>query len=122
MSLVNDALKRAKDAQRKGNTPAPGPQFRPAEPAAPAAKRINLFVPVAIGFIVIVGLIVVLQHGQKTVAREIAPKLAVPVEKVPAAKPVEIVALAPAPATPVASVIEKSSPAPASPTTCGGMP
>ena len=30
MSLINDALKRAKDAQQKSPPSAPGPQFRPA--------------------------------------------------------------------------------------------
>ena len=112
MSLVNDALKRAKDSQRKGNAPAPGPQFRPAEPTAPAAEGINLVVPVAIGLIVTVGLILVLQNRQKTVARESAPKPAAPAA-VPAAKPVEVAVSTPAPVAPAPAVAEKAASAPA---------
>jgi hypothetical protein len=114
MSLVNDALKRAKDAQRKGSAPAPGPQFRPAEPAAPAAKGLNLMVPVAIGLVAIIGLILVLQNRQKTVAREVTPqpKPVTPVTEAPVAKPVEVAVPTPVPAAPVLTVAEKPAPAP----------
>lgn len=114
MSLVNDALKRAKDAQRKGQAPAPGPQLRPAEPAAPAAQGTNLLMPVAVGLIVVVGLFIALQHRQKTVARESVPqpKAAAPVAQVPAPKPAEVAISAPAPAAPVAAVAAKSAPSP----------
>jgi MSHA biogenesis protein MshK len=113
MSLVNDALKRAKDAQRKGNAPAPGPQFRPAEPATPPAKGIGLIAPVAIGLVAIVGSILVLQNRQKTVARESAPqpKPTASVTTASAAKPAEVSVTVPAP---VAVVAEKpvATPAP----------
>lgn len=58
MSLINDALKRAKEAQ-KNQSPSPdsGPQLRPAEPAPDGKSNgVGLFLPIAI--LLAVGLMV----------------------------------------------------------------
>ena len=117
MSLVNDALKRAKEVQKKGQPEAPGPQFRPAEPAAAPARGIGMVVPVVIAGVAIVGLSVVLQNRHKTAAREsnVQPKPIPPVVAVQETKPPvrEVVAPVSAPAAPVVAVTEKPAPAPA---------
>jgi MSHA biogenesis protein MshK len=104
MSLVNDALKRAKDAQQKGPPSAPAPQLRPAE-AAPAEKRgMGMTVPLVIAVIAIAGLLFVWKNRHPAAAREAAAetKPAAPVNAAPATKlPVQSVAVStPAPAAP----------------------
>jgi len=45
MSLINDALKRASEAQQQAPPPSsPGPQFRPVEPG-PRLSRFGLLLP-----------------------------------------------------------------------------
>lgn len=57
MSLINDALKRAKQAQQENPPPTPPLQFRPVEPAQEGHPRPPLFIVGAVlGLIVIVGL------------------------------------------------------------------
>ena len=115
MSLVNDALRRAKDAQKNGQAPAPGPQFRPAEPVAPEKRGMGFLVPIIIVVIAAGGLILVLQTRQKTEARQsmVEPKPATPVVTTAETKPPvqQVTAPAPTPAAPVA-VAEKPAPAP----------
>lgn len=62
MSLVNDALKRAKDAQQKSPRVAAGPEFRPAElaPAARISRSLGPTTPILILLIVCSGLILLL--------------------------------------------------------------
>lgn len=57
MSLVNDALKRAKQAQQENPPPVPPLQFRPVEPAneTPPGSPL-LIVGAALGLIVLIGL------------------------------------------------------------------
>jgi hypothetical protein len=116
MSLVNDALRRAQDAQKKSQvTPAPGPQFRPAEPVASHKRGVGMMVPILIAVIAVGALILILQSRQKTEARQPMPepKPAAPVVAAPETKPVvqSMAATAPAQAAPVA-VVEKPAPAP----------
>jgi hypothetical protein len=57
MSLINDALKRAKQAQKENPPPTPALQFRPVEPGQEARPRSPmLIVGVILGLIVMVGL------------------------------------------------------------------
>jgi len=62
MSLVNDALKRAKDAQQKSPRVAAGPELRPAElaPMAKISRGLGPTTPVIIVLIVCTGLILLL--------------------------------------------------------------
>jgi hypothetical protein len=117
MSLVNDALKRAKEAQKKGQPEAPVPQFRPPEPAAAPSRGIGMLVPVVIAGIAIVGLSVVWQNRHKAAAREpaVPPKPIAPVVVVQETKPPvqQVAAPTPKPAAPVVAVTEKPEPTPA---------
>jgi len=115
MSLVNDALRRAQDAQKKSQATPPGPQFRPAEPIAPPKPGMGMLVPVIIAMVAIGALLLILLSRRKTEARQtvveqkpIAPAVAAPETK-PPAQPIAVTA--PAPAPPVAAV-EKPAPAP----------
>ncbi|HXT12903.1 MAG TPA: hypothetical protein VN873_15175 [Candidatus Angelobacter sp.] len=118
MSLINDALKRAKDAQQPGQASAPGPQLRPAEPAQASKDGMSLMVPVVIALVALAGLLVARQFRQKPAARtprpDSKPLVANPVPE--AKPPVEVVAAAASaapekPATPVAA----PAPPPAAP-------
>lgn len=118
MSLVNDALRRAQDAQKKNQPAPPGPQFRPAEPA-PAQKRgMGIWVATITVFAAIMAASI-LWHGwlqtspvhatvQPKPAEGVAPTVAVPETKPPVQT---VVASTPAPITPVA-VAETPAPAP----------
>jgi hypothetical protein len=112
MSLVNDALKRAQDAQKKSQPAAPGPQFRPAEPAAAPKSGIGIWLPVIISVVAIAALLLVWQNRQKTEARQPVPQPAAPVVAVPETKP-PVQAVIATPPAPVAPVAEKPAPAPA---------
>ena len=114
MSLVNDALKRAQDAQKNAQPPAPGPALRPAEPAAPQKQGVGLAMPVIIAVVVVAGLVLIWKNRQKTEARQpmVEPKPALPAVAMPEMKPpVESVAT-PATPAPVVVVAEKPAPAP----------
>ena len=117
MSLVNDALRRAQDAQKKSPPSAPAPQFRAPETAAPQKRGMGMMVPVIIAAVAIGALILILQSRQKTEARQPTPEpkpAAVTVEVAepkPTAQPVTAATPAPAPVTPVV-VAEKPAQAP----------
>jgi cytoskeletal protein RodZ len=67
MSLINDALKRAKEAQLKAPAPAsPGPQLRPVEPAQSARRGLGLMLPVALGLVALFGLFLLWQMSRNT--------------------------------------------------------
>ncbi len=60
MSLINDALKRAREAQQQARpTLLPGPQLRPVEPAQQARHGLGLLLPVALGVVALFGLFLV---------------------------------------------------------------
>jgi hypothetical protein len=114
MSLVNDALRRAQDAQKKAQPPAPGPSLRPAESTAPQKQGVGLAIPVLIVVVTVAGLILIWKNRQKTEARQpvIEPKPATPAMAMPETKPPVAPVTAPVPAAPVAVVAEKPTPAP----------
>ena len=57
MSLVNDALKRAKEAQQQATPPPPSQmQFRPVEPGQHARHGVGLFVPVTLAVLALLAL------------------------------------------------------------------
>jgi hypothetical protein len=117
MSLVNDALRRAQDAQKKTQAPPPGPQFRPAEPAAPPKRGMGMMVPVIIALVVVGVVMLILLSRQKTEARQpvVETKPETPVVALPESKPPiqYAAAAAPAPATsPAVVVVEKPASAP----------
>jgi hypothetical protein len=107
MSLINDALKRAKEAHQQVSTPPPDLPFRPVEPSQqPARRSLGLLLP---AFLAVVALLVLLLAWQW-------------VQRIPAAAPTEAAARTalphPAPAqtppTPVATEMAAAAPAPAS--------
>lgn len=56
MSLINDALKRAKTAQQQAEAPAPGgPQLRPVEPTQPVRHGLGLALPVGCVVVALLG-------------------------------------------------------------------
>jgi hypothetical protein len=66
MSLINDALKRAKEAHRQTPVPPPDLPFRPVEPSQQRARRgLGFLVPVALGLIALLALMLVWQLAQK---------------------------------------------------------
>ncbi len=73
MSLINDALKRARESQSQGpSTPAASPQLRPVDPPQPFHVSPIYFI-VGMGMLVIVlGLLLVWQMAQR---REIAERV-----------------------------------------------
>ncbi len=113
MSLINEALKRAKDAQQKTPPSAPGPQFRPPEPMPPQTRGLGLTVPLVIALFAVAGLVFVWVKQHKSGARKSA------VETRPATPAVAPVAAAPranppvhvAKPTPVAPVVATPAPA-----------
>jgi hypothetical protein len=116
MSLVNDALRRAQDAQKKAQPPAPVPALRPAE-SSPVQKR-GMGLPIALfaAFGAIVALTFLWHGWQETspVHAAALPKPAAPVVAVAETKPrvQPVAAPAPALAPPVAVVPEKPAPVP----------
>ncbi|HEX4263277.1 MAG TPA: hypothetical protein VH597_02975 [Verrucomicrobiae bacterium] len=70
MSLVNDALKRAKDAQQKSPPVAPGPQLLPAGPASfnAPSRGMGKAAPAVLILIALIGLFLLWRDHGKTVA------------------------------------------------------
>jgi hypothetical protein len=117
MSLINDALKRAKDAQQKTQGIAPGPQLRPAEPFPPAARRIGIVLPLVVVLFVFLSWLFVLQMREKASASQLLAenKPAAPINPVPKA-PLQTIAVSkpkpPATAQPVAVPASVPDPGP----------
>jgi hypothetical protein len=109
MSLINDALKRAKEAQQKTEAVAPGPPLRPAEPFPPAARRIGIVLPLVVVLFVFFSWLLVLQMRQKVLASQ--PK----VENKPSAR------VSPAPKAPVQTTTA-STPRPPVTVTAAAIP
>ena len=60
MSLINDALKRAQEAQSQTTSgPQPGPQMRPAEPTSYAWHGVGLMLPAALALVAVLALFLV---------------------------------------------------------------
>lgn len=60
MSLINDALKRAREAQQHAPPPTAGePQLRPAEPEPHARQNLGLLVPVTFALVALGGLVMI---------------------------------------------------------------
>src|SRR5581483_9566073 len=57
MSLINDALKKAKQAQPKNVTPAAGPSLQPAEPDRPSRNGSGLLLPIIIALVLVLAAI-----------------------------------------------------------------
>jgi len=58
MSLINDALKRAKQAQQQAPPPPnPGPEFRPVEPSQYARHGVGVLLPTALALVALLGLL-----------------------------------------------------------------
>jgi hypothetical protein len=128
MSLINDALKRAKEAQQQAASPlTPGPQLRPAEPLPRARQGLGLTLPVALAALALLLAFMVWQLAQRqSPVRAMTPPPPVPQEKAeatPAAIPGDVAAAAPAsvpaPVTvpapePASAPVAAASPTPAS--------
>src|SRR5690242_3179886 len=101
MSLINDALKRAKESQPGLPPPAPPLQLRPVEPKQTARHSVGILVPVLLALVALMGLLFVWQLVQKNTVK--------PAEANP---PAQIVAraIAPTPAPAPAPAAEPPSP------------
>jgi len=115
MSLVNDALRRAQDAQKTSQPPAPGPALlRPAEPAPVKKHGMGLSLALFAVFLAVVALLFLWDAWRRTSAVHASMPLkpAAPVVVVAETRPPvqPTIASAPAPAAPVA-VAEKPVPA-----------
>ncbi len=66
MSLINDALKRAREAQQNAPPPpAAAPHFRPAEPEQHARHNLGLLLPVGLALVALAGLVLVWQISRR---------------------------------------------------------
>jgi hypothetical protein len=103
MSLINDALKRAKDAQQKSMPAAPSPQFRPADPAPTPARGLGMTVPLIMAVLAIIALVFIWKHQKKPAEAAAPAKPSAPVNTIAETKP--------AVATPAPPVTPTPSPA-----------
>lgn len=97
MSLINDALKRAKEAQRK-ETPPGGSPMRPVE-AKPAERDFSLILPVVIVLLVVTAIVFIGLAVTRQAATNPAKKNAAAPAITPAQTPTQTVAIAVVPAT-----------------------
>lgn len=90
MSLINDALKRAKEAQDQAPPPPSSPmQFRPVEPSQPVRHGLGLLVPVALAVVALLVLLFVWQLSQPRSAAgptEVSAKTARVAQAMPASE------------------------------------
>lgn len=114
MSLINDALKRAKQAQQEtAPPPAPNLQLRPVEPGQCTRQGIGLLVPAVLAVVALMLLLLVWQRsqqpgsGQPTEVHARAAMPAAPIAEPPAE---------PAPAEPVPATEAIPAAPPAAPT------
>jgi heme/copper-type cytochrome/quinol oxidase subunit 2 len=119
MSLINDALKRAKDAQQPSAPPAPAPQLHPVEPVSTTARGMGTMAPVTAVVIVLVALFLLWQAREKTGTRLSAAQTQpiTPINPAPEIKPaVATVAVAtPAPAPNPSAIEQLAAPAATAP-------
>ena len=109
MSLINDALKRAKGAQQT-NPPQPAPDLplRPVDPVQQPRRRIGLLLPMAFGFVLALVAVLLWQGSQR---RATPPQTALPA----------VQTVLPVPATPAAVAALRST-GPASQTDLASQP
>jgi hypothetical protein len=123
MSLINDALKRAQEAQSQTPPAAqPGPQLRPAEPTSYAWHGVGLMLPAALALVAVLVLFLVWEVSRRRsqpeevratadptpVTQSVQPATVSPPAAEPAPRP-------PAPGTPqVVSDASTNTPAPVS--------
>src|ERR1035441_627478 len=108
MSLVNDALRRARDAQRKASPPlSPQMQYRPVEPTQHSGHNLGLIVPAALAVVALLALLFIWQMapGRKAIEpREVQaltpPAVQPQIAPQPAAPMPEVVAAAAQPSPP----------------------
>ncbi|MFO1513532.1 MAG: hypothetical protein U1F83_11550 [Verrucomicrobiota bacterium] len=112
MSLINDALKRAKKAQQENPPPTPPLQFRPVEPGQEGRPRSPLILVAAVlGLTMIVGmggLLIWVVAQQHDASLQVEAKAIAPVDPPPAPLRVEP---APAPASTPEEVMTNTLPA-----------
>ncbi len=65
MSLINEALKRAREAQGQTPEPPPAPQLRPVEPAQQARHGLGLVLPAAFAIVALLVLLFAWQYAQR---------------------------------------------------------
>src|SRR5258706_9109767 len=76
MSLINDALKRAKQSQSPAAPPsAPHLQFRPVEPGPTVRRGVGLLLPAVLALIALVGLLFVWELAHKNGSTNPQPEL-----------------------------------------------
>jgi hypothetical protein len=117
MSLINDALKRAKEAQpQAAPPPVPSLQLRPIEPAQSTKNTLGLILPFALGVAAVLLLLLVWQSSQRNGSVQPTDvKARTAMATYPASAPQPTAAsVAPASAAPVPAVqpIPSSPPAP----------
>ena len=65
MSLINDALRRAKQVQQEAHAPLAGPPLRPVDPPAYVRHGVGIFVPVSMTIVALLGLLLLWQIYQR---------------------------------------------------------
>jgi hypothetical protein len=117
MSLINDALRRAKETQQQASPPPPSPmQFRPIEPARHARYDFGLLMPAALAVVGLLALFFAWQWAQgrkSTEPRQVRALAPAAAQATIAPQPVSpsVAATAPAPA-PAAQPTPPSQPHP----------
>jgi len=113
MSLINQALKRAQEAQQgPPQEPAPTLHFRPVEPAQRARHSLGVVVPIALAIIALLLLFLVWQWVQRKNSLTVSAQQAVPATTPVQAAPPPAVATQPTPEPPVANESATVTPAP----------
>lgn len=70
MSLINDALKRAREAQDQAAPPPPAPALRPVEPSQAARHGLGVMLPAALAVVALLVLLFVWQYSQRDSIRK----------------------------------------------------
>jgi hypothetical protein len=125
MSLINDALKRAKESQRN-DTPSGVSPMRPVETHCPE-RDFNFVLPVVIIFLIITALVLIgwalAGHAHKIPAEKlVAAPVVVPKPEVVAAVPPVTNAAAPAVSAPVVAAVSAAPPVAATNSVVTGPP
>jgi hypothetical protein len=110
MSLINDALKRTKDAQQQNPPPAGGPPLKPADPATTkSTSNAKSLLYIMIACVVVGNALLFFAIQDRGAKKEIAPAVPVAPTTAAAVAPAPTASVAPAPVPQPA----KSEPAPA---------
>lgn len=120
MSLVNDALRRAKEAQRQAPPPpSPQMQFRPVEPGQHPRTNLGLIVSAAVAVVALLALLFIWEWAQRRTAtgsreaRALTPpavqRIIAPQTATPPTPPSEAVAAAAQPSAPLQPSLQSSS-------------